>query len=753
MRKLILFLLLLTSSLIAKAQQVGDYYYIYRNDGQFNAFFSNEIDSMTFSNYDADSILYDEVVTQVVYTADSIYRIPLAVVDSVSFVTPKTIVNNDVFALTSEHSPFISQADTSQFVMALSTPASLMPKVGNIVVATADCDAFADGIVARVENIRQSGSGYLYICSVASIDEVFDQLLVHTAEPARNLARSSHEFDLRRASFTDELWNKKWSKTFSAGATTTTLNVADSATVVVTVRKTLTTPFYFQVQLQNDLASSISFNAAGHSAYSKQVQIGNTLTAGKITVPYTAGFLWFAPKLSLDGYFEEEGEVTIDLAAHFDRSDRVVFTYTNGKWTFDHTPLTDMGFDVAQLNMEGHAEIGLVPQIDLSLNGTKAGFGMRARAGIKEYVNFTFDMTKLADGTLYDALRDSYCRTTLPWQLTAHASVNIFQKYNRDYSEEDKTTFTHTFEPTIEPRWGDDRYIFPLFSQLVAYRHDADKTKAEAEVAVSRTPLIPVKLGFALLDKTEQVVQTSFAPQTYCQDSLFGNYTLAFNHLVAADDYSVRPMVRLMGYDVLASPAVKVDIMRPTCPDDHHPHFIDLGLPSGTLWACCNVGATKPQEQGSFYAWGEVTSKNCYNWGSYQYTDERGEVMSLYADIAGTEYDAATYNWGMAWQMPTVEQLKELVENTTSQWTVLDGVKGLKFTAKNGNILFLPAAGCRWDYSHYDAGVYGNYWSSIPYQLDSDLAWYLYFDSGLVKHNNLSGRDNGQSIRPCSRLK
>ena len=89
MRKLFIFLLMAVTAITATAQTVGEAFYIYRNDGQFNAFFREEIDSIGFSHYTADSLLYNKIASQVVYTPDSIYMIPIAAVDSVGFVTPE----------------------------------------------------------------------------------------------------------------------------------------------------------------------------------------------------------------------------------------------------------------------------------------------------------------------------------------------------------------------------------------------------------------------------------------------------------------------------------------------------------------------------------------------------------------------------------------------------------------------------------------------------------------------------------------
>ena len=128
--------------------------------------------------------------------------------------------------------------------------------------------------------------------------------------------------------------------------------------------------------------------------------------------------------------------------------------------------------------------------------------------------------------------------------------------------------------------------------------------------------------------------------------------------------------------------------------------YVDLGLPSGTLWATCNVGANAPEEYGDYFAWGETAPKDVYNWSTYQYYD--GSNLAKYTGSDGLttllpEDDAATTNWGNEWRMPTKEEWQELLDNTTNKWTTQNGVNGRLFTGSNGNSLFLPAVGFRWD--------------------------------------------------------
>ena len=185
------------------------------------------------------------------------------------------------------------------------------------------------------------------------------------------------------------------------------------------------------------------------------------------------------------------------------------------------------------------------------------------------------------------------------------------------------------------------------------------------------------------------------------------------------------------------------------CPDENHPHAIDLGLPSGMLWACCNVGANKPEAYGSYYAWGETEEKDTYDWSSYAHCDgSQITCHDLGNDIRGTQYDMAQILWGSNWLLPTQEHIEELLNNCTHEWTMLNGVKGVKFTSKtNGSSIFLPAAGKRYDSVLGETGVKGNYWTSTQDNSSNAFAYCLCFDAVLTYCSDLP-RNNGVSIRP-----
>ena len=181
---------------------------------------------------------------------------------------------------------------------------------------------------------------------------------------------------------------------------------------------------------------------------------------------------------------------------------------------------------------------------------------------------------------------------------------------------------------------------------------------------------------------------------------------------------------------------------------------VDLGLPSGSLWADRNVGASCPEDYGGYYAWGETEEKGVYNWDTYLYgyyndDGDYSHLVNIGTDIAGTDYDVAHVKWGGSWKMPTRDQVRELFENCTHEWTTVNGINGRRFTSKiNGNSIFLPAAGNRWDSDLGGAGSGGYYWSSALGESYPLYACLLSFVSSYAYWYGSGYRLYGRSVRP-----
>ena len=217
---------------------------------------------------------------------------------------------------------------------------------------------------------------------------------------------------------------------------------------------------------------------------------------------------------------------------------------------------------------------------------------------------------------------------------------------------------------------------------------------------------------------------------------------------------------------------------------------VDLGLPSGTLWATCNLGATNPWDYGDYYAWGETTTKSDYSWSTYSLCNGSSTSLTKYCNNASygkdgytdalttleSADDAATAVFGTDYSMPTSADWQELGNECYWVWTTdynsqgvsgyivykakQDSDKGVKVCSGNTPSvsyslsdahIFLPSAGYRYNSDLNGAGSSGNYWSSSLYAGNPDDARGCYFDGSLVYTDDGTYRYDGQSVRPVRR--
>ena len=229
---------------------------------------------------------------------------------------------------------------------------------------------------------------------------------------------------------------------------------------------------------------------------------------------------------------------------------------------------------------------------------------------------------------------------------------------------------------------------------------------------------------------------------------------------------------------------INIILGKDTPEDDHE--YVDLGLPSGTLWATRNVGANKPEDAGLYFAWGETKGyaqgeSHDFNWANYKwmatgqssleyvikYTFADGQTNACWYNgntyvgttVNGVTYkdlrqllpedDAATAHLGSAWCMPTNKQIEELINSnyTHTEWVTVNGVSGRKITSNsNGNSIFIPAYGYRYETGLYSVGIFGSYWSRDIFSGNCGGAFSLYFSvNAIVTFQD--GRFSGRSVR------
>ena len=228
-------------------------------------------------------------------------------------------------------------------------------------------------------------------------------------------------------------------------------------------------------------------------------------------------------------------------------------------------------------------------------------------------------------------------------------------------------------------------------------------------------------------------------------------------HLIETTDLSGLPIVE---YDRLILNSTKNEIIYR---GGVTYEYVDLGLPSGLKWAKCNVGAEKETDYGDYFMWGSTTpntASECtwtnapFNGGYSEYNEEYfTSHKSEWLDDNGnlkTEFDAASHIMGGDWKMPTKAEFQELLNNTTKEWTQVNGVNGYKFTSKKegfkNNSIFIPAAGNCYAGSVDNVGYVGDVWSSSLDTSDHSNAWSLLFRSDSCDMNN-NRRSFGWSVR------
>lgn len=247
--------------------------------------------------------------------------------------------------------------------------------------------------------------------------------------------------------------------------------------------------------------------------------------------------------------------------------------------------------------------------------------------------------------------------------------------------------------------------------------------------------------------------QATFA----CRAGTFG--TSAKINYIGADPSTLLSNFKATGYEY----AEYLSKTKPLCPNDNHPHIIDMG--KAGKWACCNVGASKPEEAGDYFAWGETTPKSKYDWSNYKWGSSENELTKYCTDshfgkngFADKKYtldvadDAAHANWGGNWRMPTKKEFKVFVANTIHR-LVNNGtsMSGFIFTASNGNSIYIPIAGYRDGESLQAVDIRGYCWTKSFYRDIPRRAYCLDFgsnDAGVYGDTYYDyQRKTGRSVR------
>ena len=751
--KKITFLLCLLMGLFSQVQAQKAYYF-HLKGGDIQVFYTDLVDSMTVAPVENPAAVEDYY--QQVWTADTVFQYKMSEIDSISYVTPPTQYKSGVIKMEDGLLDYVIGCDSLTLHLKADTPKRKLPRVGDKLVCLEMTKILPNGFAGEVVRVTPKSDNIEVECTLVSLTQIFDQYygVSETNVPANPTTKG--------------LW----------GGSTATFG------------------HYFW-QPPKPLEYSIELSHEGES--------------GDFAWDYgTSASVWLQPSLDIRTFLSiNRGETYVSISIHGDQTVGANVSYS-GSLNYEVKPFSDLknaGIPLGQPLVKGYFEAGpfLRSALEASFSaGLELTFGTHLFWNwsskkieptgnccyfLMNGVNRTFDGCiegNLQAGVYLDLGIFIMDKEIAKACITTEVGAEINGKgvIHKEDLQQEETLYDNLLAsgvtgnyyagwgvaaesniPFFEPAVWDrplgsvtlgkpfmDYHLAPKFTDIDAKLASNSSSNLDVEVNVVGQSS-PVDVGFIIQDKEKDKKEIA---KSYVLKKYTGAKDKAslcwhtFLDIPVDKKMTVSPMISFLGQDVVAKPSKDIGGM---CPDEHHPHFIDLGLPSGTKWACCNVGTNIPEGYGSYFAWGEISPKSSYTWENYKYSlgfDKDGNWLGgqNLGDISGkSQYDAAAANWGGGARMPTIAECIELQEHCNSVWTTINGVNGQLVTGPNGNSIFLPAAGDRIGTLLYFAGEDGYSWSSFPYEDDDYCAYCLFFRSGYFGWGWLT-RYLGHSVRP-----
>ncbi|MBO5698409.1 MAG: hypothetical protein J6R79_00155 [Bacteroidaceae bacterium] len=819
--------------LTAKAQ---DAIFVYRNDGQFNAFFNNEIDSIVCSKIDIDSITHEDFVVQEFHTIDSIYRIPITSIDSVGFQKPQIALHKNVIRMEEGLNKDLTKRLGFNLYFNASTSYKTQIKKGNILLDFTEGQEFA----GRIINRKDSADCIIAICdTIRSVDEIFDKLVgieIIGEGPVRSRSYEETIYPIEvPISFSPKFGDEKNLSFEAEGQFNGEINGKvyynkDVDCYHVIIDHCWQPSFDIKVSLKGDFKEN-SKQPLFHKPIIFPLQC--PIFAYIIDVrPFISSTL----NVDLDASFTG---VSFNYLTSFTLREKKVENFRHVPKREDTTMFTPE-ID-AKTSLSGNIHAGILVRNYL---GLAKWIGFQAGGFVDVYIGPEFggeltllDFSTSSKEDIYRTLQEGRIYIS-PLAAKAECYAGIFLAGE----EPEATSSSINIDLKAKPI---ERHFFPEFSSIELTKNIKGKS-ANFKSTITRNLVFPLSLGFGLYDKEGNLIKSNYAEQTYWNEE--DDFTLdkTFTDLLRNKEYLIHPLVKFLEHDIAALPSEKfkieceartgevdnIELSSATCmgeidlPDEYNTlsygicyssstqnpeinnslfkegsnesfsveltdlvsdtkyfyraylaidgeytygdvlffktkkevsEVVDLGL--SVNWRGWNVGASQPEEDGYYFAWGETSQKDNYTWDTYFENpyNKNGEWIgsATTTDISNTDKDAATVLLGNKWRIPTKEEMQELMDKCSWKWTEYNGVFGYLIESKvsgyEGNFIFLPAAGNFDKNEIKNKGSYGGYWSSTPLNSESKSAAYnLYFYGSTIHSTQNSNRYSGRSIRPVT---
>ena len=648
MKKLHIIIIMALVAFTATAQTIGEAFYIYRNDGGFNAFFRDEVQSIEYSNYDADGNYYDEIVTQIVNTPDSIYQIPLATIDSVGFVTPKTEYKPGVINLQDGLQDYVLKVDGDVITFSSSVPFNLLPHVGDKIVTTDMNDFFPVGYAGEVLGVQTEADGVVITCGDVALEDVFECFYGFT--------RASVQNGSRRKAWWNDLWDwavdhipdvvyqgsamynpEPFHRDLTLGMPTgLDLNIGNWAGThqsrmeldfaprlwVNGFVKIRNDERFFSVTMTGDYSIRESFSHTGKLQWKPSAGL-NIPVFSLPVCPFLQVFI--EPGLFVNA--QSETSVDATFTQHYTSAFHYEWSSNNttamepvfGIYTKENTA-TATGYVNGELSFGGYFDIGIQAfrKDAASING-HAEIGL----SVEGNTNLNLNEDNYNQSTLlYDMLKQSYITGNWYWGTQFEARLTPF--------------LTYTYKTPLGKKnelWR--RGYVPSFSNVSFKQCLSPHTSADANLEMRGDCITPVLVGLSVRDQNNQEVNQHYASNAFQNGSYSFPYT--FSGLSPDAKYTLHPIVRLGDIEILASPSAEMEETSfPVTLSDfkvtNKQHKEDGFTHNGQSYDYCfNVSITATLDD---------DAENIAEWG-YVYLDPNGQ--EAFIPLSGHSYTDTRY--------------------------------------------------------------------------------------------------------------
>lgn len=723
--------------------ETGDVIYVYQKDGNILSFLRSEIVEMGYSYDDTLGVTHDEITSQVILLNDVAHIIQLDEIDSISFVTPPTVYQPGVIRIEQGLMDYVEKSDSLTIYFAANTPANLLPKVGDKLVTTEVNDKFEVGFVGVVKSVN----GTTVECDPVNLGEIFityyetNVMESQTEEPSA--ARRTkpieigHTFNLPTYTYSigNELTQKLISSPLAYKVGTKldfsfTPKLRVKASLIVDKEKG--TILNGEADMTGLFQESLSFYGGLEDSFQFGISLFSKPVCRFVSFYFKLGvFTEQGVTATVSNVWEQQCGATFSFTFQEKAKEQLKCSFRSHEPTYSHDVV---GFVDGRLAGGLFTEVGFAPNIPI-IGPSLANVSLHSEFGAE----------LVGHAMLYDNDIRNATTETRAYEILKGSNIQVNTFTIHEFQKKVLgTTITNPLASETKKvgQWN----LVPNFTSITANRQN-DIIEVLLDVEKSDDNLLmPVDFGVGLYNSKNEQVASDYLGN-YWKGSDGGSFTNFFKELDAEEDYVVSPIVKILDFELRSSKTAETDRFDHVCPDDAHPHIINLGLPSGTLWACCNIGANTPEGFGNYYAWAETETKALFSKDTYRWKSD-SPALTTGREIAGTEYDAARVNWGTPWCMPTSAQIEELIDNTTSEWTTQNGVAGRKFIGKNGGTIFLPATGLSLQ-GNEGVGKKGCYWSSSTDVRDINSRYYLRFESWRPELASLYCNSYyGMSVRP-----